>query len=108
MTTKPTRQRLPTTRTGRTHKIAIGTNNLYITVNCDSDGRPLELFGKASNGHQGMTDALCVTASLALQYGAPLEKLVSKWRGMRFAPDGIEASSIPDAIARMIEKEYAT
>ena len=100
------RTRLPATRHGKTHKIQISEScTLYVTVNVDASGRPLEIFVKAKNGHQGWSDALALTASLALQYGTPLHKITSKWRGMRFAPDGLQASSIPDAIARMLESE---
>jgi ribonucleoside-diphosphate reductase alpha chain len=100
------RKRLPNTRSGVTHKITLGGITLYVTVNCDDIGKPLEMFVKADNGWQGWADALAVTASMAMQHSCPLETILAKWRGMRFEPDGIagQGSSIPDAIARKVLK----
>jgi len=96
------RQKLPTNREGQTHKIHCGPVTLYLTANVDKKGRIKELFVKAGEGWQGWADALCVTASIALQYGAPLDVILRKWRNMRFPPDGIGALSIPDVIARRL------
>lgn len=98
-----TRSRLPATRRGHTHKIKAGAVTLYLTANTDAAGNVMELFIKADEGWQGWADALAVTASMALQYGCPLEDIMRKWRGMRFPPDGMGAFSIPDAVARKME-----
>jgi hypothetical protein len=97
-----TRQRLPTTRRGTTYKIQVGPCTVYLTANTDAEGRVMELFMKAEEGWSGWADALMVTASLALQHGCPLETLLAKWRGMRFPPAGVGASSIPDGVARRL------
>ncbi len=104
------RKRLPDTRAGSTHKIVCGKVTLYVTVNHYPDGTAGEMFCKADEGWQGWADALAVTASLALQHGCPLDSILSKWRGMRFAPDGVpgQGSSLPDAIAREFVKEAST
>jgi len=77
---------------------------IYLTVNRDASGRPVELFCKASDGWQGWLDTLMETVSVALQYGAPLEVILGHWRHHRFAPCGVpgQGSSIPDAIARRL------
>ena len=84
-----------------------GSVTMYLTVNTGTDGKPLEIFAKSDEGWQGWLDALCVTASLALQYGCPLETLLAKWRGMRFSPDGIagQGTSLPDTIAKKLLPE---
>jgi ribonucleoside-diphosphate reductase alpha chain len=105
-----TRTKLPATRHGVTHKITLGAVELYVTVNTDAEGRAREMFGKATEGWQGWLDVLCETASLYLQRGGTLEELARHWRGQRFPPDGIagQGSSIPDAIARMLEERKET
>ena len=97
-----TRQRLPTTRKGKTYKIRVGPCTVYLTANVGPDGVVRELFCKADEGWQGWADALMITASLALQHGCPLDTLLAKWRGMRFPPAGIGALSVPDAVARVL------
>ena len=98
------RSRPPVTRNGTTRKIRLGRVTLYVTLNRLPDGTPCEMFGKADEGNQGQLDALCLTASLAMQHGVPLALILRHWRGMRYPPDGIagQGSSIPDAIARAL------
>ena len=102
-----TRRKPETTRHGLTRKMTLAKVEVYATLNRDKDGRPIELFAKATEGWQGWVDVLCETASLAMQYGCPLSVLARHWRGHRFPPDGIagEGSSVPDAIARWLEEE---
>lgn len=104
----------PTDRRGDTHKIVLMGQSLsnpgetvkvtlYATLNRLPDGRPIEMFIKADNGYQGFCDTLAVTVSLALQYGAPLEAILAKWRGQRYEPSQIGVgTSIADAIARWL------
>jgi ribonucleoside-diphosphate reductase alpha chain len=102
------RLRLPATRHGRTYKIECGGVTMYVTVNSDEHGRPLEMFGKADEGSRGFLDAICLTASMGMQYGCPLADILKKWRGMRFPPDQIgKGSSLPDAVARALWSEFA-
>lgn len=96
------RQRLNETREGTVHKILCGSVTLYVTVNTNEDKQPMEMFVKADEGWQGWADTLALTASMALQHGCPLETILTKWRGLRFSPDGMRAFSIPDAIARRL------
>jgi hypothetical protein len=101
-----TRQRLPATRHGQTHKIRLGATTLYVTVNRDDAGHAREMLVKADNGHQGQADVLAETASLYLQRGGELEELLRHWRGHRYDPQGGpgQGASIPDAIARRLSK----
>ena len=103
------RKRLPATREGATHKIKCGAVTMYVTLNVDKDGAPVEMFIKSDEGWQGWCDTLAVTASLAMQHGCPLETILRHWRGQRFAPDGIagQGSSLPDSIARRLMGDAA-
>ena len=101
------RTKPPTDRKGETHKITIGGTDVYVTLNRLPDGRPIELFIKASKTDehcwQGPLDTLAVTASIAMQYDAPLDTILGKWRGQRYEPSQIGVgSSIVDAIARRL------
>jgi len=104
-----TRTKPPNDREGWISKIKLGSSTVYLIMNFTEPGRDegqlIELLAKADEGNQGTADALSLTASLLLQYNCPPEKLVEKWRGMRFPPDSIgRGTSIPDAFARTIQK----
>lgn len=103
------RKKLPTDRAGITTKIEVGPVTLYVTVNVDPAGNPLEMFCKADEGWQAWVDVLCETASLALQHGCPFGTIMRHWRGNRFYPLGVpgQGTSIPDAIARRFWHEAA-
>jgi ribonucleoside-diphosphate reductase alpha chain len=109
---RPTRRQLPAERSATTYAIRVGSVPLYATVGWDEDGRPGEVFlrvAKAGSTLAGLLDALAVTASLALQYGAPVDDLLRHWRGTRFEPAGPTgdpampmASSLVDALAQRL------
>jgi ribonucleoside-diphosphate reductase alpha chain len=81
------------------------------------DGRPGELFVKiAKEGStlSGLADAIGVLASLALQYGVPVEALAKKFEYMRFEPSGWtkngeipRAHSIVDYIFRWMGLQFS-
>ena len=105
------RHKLPPDREGKTHKIVMGAVEIYLTVNLDDTGRVRELFSKCTEGHQGQVDALCETASLYLQCeDGNLAVLVAHWLYRKYLPDGAigQGSSLPDAMARVLKKEYLT
>jgi len=109
---RPVRRQLPAERSATTYAIRVGTVPLYATVGWFDDGRPGEVFlrvAKAGSTLGGLLDALAVTTSLALQYGAPLDDLIRHWRGTRFEPAGPTgdpampmASSLVDALAQRL------
>lgn len=108
------REKPPVTRFGITRRIKVGAVTMYVTINHAEDGRALELFVKCDEGWQGWCDALSRAVSLGLQYGTPMDVLMSHWRGMRFQPDGFGDNgegfqgSLVDAIARWASgDEYA-
>lgn len=109
---EPIRERLPDTRIALTHKFDIAGTKGYITVGRNADGKPLEIFvtlNKPGGTVSGLLRALCLSVSIGLQYGVPLEKLVEKFTGQRFEPSGQSshpqighATSIVDYIFRWL------
>lgn len=106
------RQRLPPTRQSITHKFSVAGHEGYLIVGLYDEGQPGELFVKmAKEGSTigGLMDTFGITASLALQWGVPLEVLVEKLSFTRFEPSGDtqtaalpKAQSIVDYIARWL------
>jgi hypothetical protein len=102
------RNRLPTDRHGLTRRLVACGLDLYVTVNFypDSD-TPAEVFAtyaKAGSTLQGVINALCTTASVALQYGAPWPAIRDKWRGHRFEPSDQLYSSLADALSYAVDE----
>jgi len=97
----PERKCLPDERDQKGHKFHIGPHKGYITVGFYPNGRMGEIFLRMA-GHgstvNGLLDSFGTLASLALQYGIPLEELVSRFEGSRFAPSGwTKNPNIPSA-----------
>src|SRR5207244_10946969 len=95
---------------GYRHKGSVGGAEFYITGGLFESGQPGEVFFKlAKEGStlSGFADAFACVFSLALQYGVPLEVMLSKLAYTRFEPSGFtnnkavpQASSIIDYFAR--------
>jgi ribonucleoside-diphosphate reductase alpha chain len=88
---RPFREHLPDERKSITHTFRVGDQDGYLTVGLYPDGRPGELFvkiNKEGSMVSGLTDAVAKLASIALQYGVPLEELAPKMRNTRFEPYG--------------------
>jgi ribonucleoside-diphosphate reductase alpha chain len=104
------RRRVPVERQVVSRHFRIGAVSGYIHVGLFEDGKPGDLFvtvAQAGSALRGMIDAWSTTFSLALQYGAPLEALVSKLAFTSFEPSGLTndpnlrmAKSIVDYVAR--------
>jgi ribonucleoside-diphosphate reductase alpha chain len=113
---RPVRLKLPDERKAITHKFSIAGHEGYITVGMYEDGSPGEIFltmSKEGSTISGLMDTIATMASLALQYGVPLETLVGKFAHMRFEPSGMTpnpdirfAKSIPDYIFRWLGQKY--
>ncbi len=92
ITKKALRKKLSEERQSITHKFAIAGHEGYFTVGLYDDGTPGELFIKMSKEGStlsGIMDALALSISLNLQYGVPLEVLISKFTHTRFEPSGM-------------------
>ncbi|MBD3403879.1 vitamin B12-dependent ribonucleotide reductase [candidate division GN15 bacterium] len=107
----PVEQR-PMILPGLTEKIKTGYGNLYVTVNTH-DGRPFEVFahiGKSGYTTMADTEAICRLISLALRSHVPVDQIIRQLQGIGgsspvFA-SGAKVSSIPDAIAQVLERHF--
>ena len=110
------RRHLPTTRDAVTHRFEVGGHRAYLTVGLFGDGMPGEIFvriAKTGATLSGLLDGWAITTSLALQYGVPLQAIVSKLSYTRFDPcgftgtPGIEyATSLLDYISRWLAQRF--
>jgi ribonucleoside-diphosphate reductase alpha chain len=113
---RPMRRRLQDTRVSRTHKFNVAGHEGYLTVGLYDDGTPGELFitmAKEGSTIGGLMDSLGTAISVALQYGVPIESLVTKFSHQRFEPAGMThnrdipfAKSLVDYIFRWMGMEF--
>jgi len=105
-------QKRPDILNGFTQKIKTGMGYLYITVS-EFNNRPFELFatiGKSGKSTMAKTEAIGRLISLALRSGVEVEEIIDQIKGIRgehavFQEGGL-IYSIPDAIAKVLEKRY--
>ena len=113
---RPTRKRLPKSRTSRTTSFTVGGAEGYMTSGAHDDGELGEVFlklGKQGSTLAGVMDAFSIAVSIGLQYGVPLETYVSKFTNLSFEPNGLTddadvrmAKSIMDYIFRRLALDY--
>jgi ribonucleoside-diphosphate reductase alpha chain len=113
---RPMRRRLPDTRESLTHKFNVAGHEGYLIVGLYEDGSPGELFitmAKEGSTIGGLMDSLGTAISVALQYGVPVQSLVTKFAHQRFEPMGITtnndipfAKSLVDYIFRWLGIQF--
>lgn len=104
----------PNVLEGFTERIKTGMGYLYVTVS-EYNHRPFEIFatiGKSGKSTQAKTEAIGRLISLALRSGVEVHEIVDQIKGIRgehaiFQEGGL-VYSIPDAIAKVLEKRYLT
>ena len=102
----------PETLEGFTSRVKTGYGNLYLTVT-EFEGQPFEVFatiGKSGRSTTAKTEAIGRLVSLALRSGVEVHEIVEQLKGIGgehpvFQEGGL-VLSIPDAIARVLEKRY--
>jgi ribonucleoside-diphosphate reductase alpha chain len=99
----------PPVTSGFTERMKIGCGNLYVTVNYD-EGGICEVFtstGKAG-GCPSQSEATARLCSVALRSGMSVREVCDQLRGIRgpstIRQDGMNCSSCPDAIAKVVMK----
>ncbi|MCO1602576.1 vitamin B12-dependent ribonucleotide reductase [Desulfosporosinus nitroreducens] len=99
----------PTTTIGVTEKIKIGCGNLYVSVNADEKGI-CEVFtntGRAG-GCSSQSEATARLISITLRSGLSVDAITEQIKGIRcpacMRREGVNVTSCPDAIARVIRK----
>ena len=110
------RRKLPDTRDSVTHKFSVAGHEGYIHIGQYEDGTPGELFikiAKEGSTVAGLMDTVGIVTSMALQYGVPLDVLVSKFSHVRFEPSGFTknpeipvAKSLIDYIFRFLGARF--
>lgn len=105
---------------GETIKQSSPLGPIYVTINDDDEGDPLEIFitgGKAGSDVTSMADALGRLASLVLRVASPvtpkerLHEIISQLKGIGgarstgFGKDRVR--SLPDAVAQALEECYS-
>ena len=113
---KPLRRKMPKERMSITRKVIIGGHKLYLTVGLYDDGTPGEIFitmSQQGSFTAGMIDSFAKILSIGLQYGVPVQTIVSQLRHMRFQPMGYtgdqditNTSSISDFVAQWLDKKF--
>jgi len=113
----PSRKRPPKERQSITRKVTLSGQKLYLTVGLYPDGTPAELFvNMAQEGSfaSGMADAFAKITSIGLQYGVPVDTIISQLEHMRFDPHGFTgdsdipfATSVADFIAQWLRKTFS-
>jgi ribonucleoside-diphosphate reductase alpha chain len=114
----PVRRHLPVDRQAVCHKFDVAGHEGYLHVGFFEDGTPGEIFikmAKEGSTISGLMDSIGVLTSMALQYGVPLEVLVSKFSHVRFEPSGFTknpdipmAKSLIDYIFRFLGSRFLT
>jgi len=113
---EPYRRHLPDERPAVTHKFRVGEQEGYVTVGLFEDERPGEVFikmAKEGSTVSGLTDAVALLTSIALQYGVGIDKLAAKLEQTRFEPYGTTgnpdipfATSVLDYIFRWLRLHF--
>jgi ribonucleoside-diphosphate reductase alpha chain len=113
---RPTRKRLPKSRTSLTTSFTVGGAEGYLTSGAHEDGELGEIFlklGKQGSTLAGVMDAFSIAVSIGLQYGVPLETYVSKFTNLSFEPNGLTddadvrmAKSLMDYVFRRLALDY--
>jgi ribonucleoside-diphosphate reductase alpha chain len=113
---QPVRRRLPQDTHSLRHKFDIAGHEGYIHVGLYEDDTPGEIFikiAKEGSTISGLMDTIGILTSMALQYGVPLEVLVSKFSHVRFEPSGFTknpeipmAKSLIDYIFRFLGTRF--
>jgi len=95
---------------GVTKKVLTGCGNLYVTINEDPEGKPLEVFtqiGKAGGCVASQTEAIGRLASLALRAGIEAEEIITQTRGIScHLPVGFgenKVTSCSDAMSKALQ-----
>jgi len=113
----PTRNKPANDLPARRHKFAIGSTEGFIHPGYDEEtGELIEVFVRVANPGatvHGLLDSFFKQFSKSLQYGVPLEVLLSDMEGTKFEPSGLTnqrdihtASSLLDYIAKWLRKRY--
>ena len=99
------KEKLPDRRKGFTQKVKIGGVSVYLNAGEYEDGRLGEIFidvDQTGSTISAMLNCFCISVSIALQHGVPLEDYVDKFLFTKFHPSGMVAGHEHIASAQSI------
>lgn len=120
MTARGERERLPLKRANRTYKLRVGGIGVHVTMGLRPDGVVGEMFIDLAKEGAALRTAFqswAIAVSKGVQYGIPIREAVATFKGTRVEPSGHvvcepvpavhghKATSIYDAVARLVEAE---
>jgi ribonucleoside-diphosphate reductase alpha chain len=98
---------------GFTTKLNTGQGSLYITINTDDQGKPVEVFaniGKSGGDTSALAEAIGRLISINLQKGVTVEELCETLIGITGSRpvwnDGILVKSVPDGMGQVLLTEF--
>jgi len=86
------KNKLPTRRRGFTQKVKIDGISVYLNVGEYADGRLGEIFIDVDHMGSSLSawaNCFCISVSIGLRHGAPLEDFVDKFLFTKFEPAGM-------------------
>lgn len=105
---EPERYRLPAERDSITLRRVVKGHKLYLIVGFYPDtaivGELFVRFAKQGSTLAGFAESLCVSISVALQYGVPWAVCREKMLGTDFEPKDHNYTSFVDAIAKTVDE----
>jgi len=99
------KEKLPMRREGFTQKVKIDGISVFLRTGEYEDGRLGEIFidvGHCGSTLSAMINCFCVSLSIALQHGVPLEDYVDKFLFTKFEPAGMVSGHHKIATAQSI------
>lgn len=97
----PKKRKLSSERDATIHRFEVGGHVGYLTIGLYDDGAPGEIFIKMTKEGSmlsGLLDAVAISTSVALQYGASIDDIATKHVHTRFEPSGwTKNPNIPQA-----------
>lgn len=97
---------------GATKRLQTGCGKLYVTLNKDEEGNPIEVFvklGKAGGCAASQTEALGRLISILLKHGMDISEVIKSLSGIgchqpTFVGEGKRVLSCADAVAQALTK----
>lgn len=109
-----TKKERPEVLRGATRKIKTGCGNLYITINEDENGAPIEIFcklGKTGGCAASQLEAIGRLISMSLRSGYELDDMIKQLTGIAcHQPVGFgtnKVSSCADGVAKCLQAYVA-
>ena len=107
---------LPGKRSLDRFSLAVGGHSFHLDIGRYPSGQIGEIFlstGKDGAAFRAMLDCFCMSVSVGLQHGIPLERFIELFKGQKFEPNGyvtgyatpLTADSIIDAVFQVVEAE---